>query len=401
MDHPNLRFPDSTAPRPERPLAGLRVIDFTSMIAGPYCTRWLADLGASVIKVEAPGGDVMRGRPPLREQHSAFFGHMNGGKRCIALDLKKPQAVAIAQRLVDDADVMIEAFRPGVIARLGLGAAAMRARNPRLVYCSISGYGQSTGVAQRPAYAPVVHATSGYDWVLSGGAGQTPRSSTVPLADILTGMFATQAIQAALLHRQASGQGTVIDVNLMDSVMNVLPFEFQAAQFGWGQPRPTYWPLRCADGHVLVTPINTRNYQNLCVAMGHPEWIDDPLLAADAARFANWDEYMRRIEAWTSTRDGDECERILADQGVPCARYRSIEEAMRDPQFAERDSFAEVRDAVGPFQVTRLPYALGGQRPATGASVAAVGAHTREVLDELGCTAAEIDALLASKAALA
>ena len=353
MDHPIDR-PNSAgasgptaAPAPSapsalaahRPLAGLKVIDFTSMIAGPYCTRWLADLGAAVIKVEAPSGDVMRGPPPMRDEHSAFFGHMNGGKRCIALDLKKPQAVEIAQRLVREADVMIEAFRPGVIARL------------------------------------------------------------VPLADILTGMFATQAIQAALLHRQASGKGTVIDVNLMDSVMNVLPYEFQAAQWGWGQPRPTYWPLRCADGHVLVTPINTRNYQNLCRAMGHPEWIDDPLLAADAARFANWDEYMRRIESWTSTRSGDECERILADQGVPCARYRSIGEAMQDPQFAERNSFAEVRDAAGPFQVTRLPHALGGSRPDTGGYVPAIGEHTHAVLAEMGYSGAEIDALHAAGAA--
>jgi CoA:oxalate CoA-transferase len=380
-------------------LEGLLVVDFSAMIAGPYCTRWLADLGAEVIKIEPPEGDHMRQRPPLRDGHSAYFGHLNSGKRCIALDLKRPAAVEIARTLVTDADIVVEAFRPGVMARLGLGAAELRARNPRLIYCSISGFGQDTALSHRPAYAPIVHAASGFDYALGEDAEGRPANSNVPMADILTAMFASMSIQTALLERGRTGLGTVIDVNLMDSVMNVLPYEFQAAQAGEPQPRPSYKPLRARDGHVLVTPINARNFIKLCAALGHPEWAQDPLLATDAARFRNWAEYMRRIESWTMERTAAECETVLSAQGVPCTRYLRVEEAMREPQFAQRDSFAPVADGPYEYLTTRLPFSFDGNRPKPGARVAALGGDTAQVLQErLQMSGADIDALTQARA---
>lgn len=384
---------------PAPALEGLRVIDFSAMIAGPYCTRWLADLGAEVIKVEPPEGDHMRQRPPLHDGRSAYFGHLNSGKRCIALDLKKTAALEIARTLAAEADIVVEAFRPGVMARLGLGAEEMRPRNPRLIYCSISGFGQDTALSHRPAYAPIIHAASGFDYALGEDAEGRPARSDVPMADILTAMFAAMSIQTALLARGRTGLGTVIDVNLMDSVMNVLPYEFQAAQAGASQPRPSYKPLRARDGHVLVTPINARNFVKLCGALGHPEWAEDPLLATDAARFRNWAEYMRRIESWTIERTAAECETVLSAQGVPCTRYLRVEEAMGEPQFAQRGSFAPVVDGPHEYLTTRLPFGFDGMRPQPGARVAALGADTADVLRErLQLSDADIDALVHAQA---
>jgi len=386
---------------PARALADVRVVDFSTMIAGPYCTRWLSDLGADVIKIEPPEGDHMRHRPPLREGHSTFFGHLNAGKRFASLDLKIADAREIAESLIARADVVVEAFRPGVMKRLGLGAAELRAKYPRLIYCSISGFGQSSGWAERPAYGPVVHAASGFDLALGSDPSGRPRSATMPLADMLTAMFATMSIQTALLHRRATGQGTEIDVNLMDSVLNVMPYEFQSAQQPIRQPRPVYRPMQARDGWVLVTPINQRNFLNLCDALGHPEWREEPELATESARFAHWDAFMDRIEAWTRLHDADECERILAAGGVPCARYRDLREVLTDPQFSERDSFGAVHDPAGEFLATRLPFAFDSFRPPTGETVAALGADTAGVLrHELGLDRERLDRLVRQGAAI-
>lgn len=389
------------ASSPARALTGIRVVDFSAMIAGPYCTRWLSDLGADVIKVEPPEGDHMRHRPPLRDGSSTFFGHLNAGKRCMALNLKQAAGLDLARRLVAEADVVVEAFRPGVMAGLGLGAAELRAKHPRLVYCSISGFGQASDWSHRPAYAPVVHAASGFDLALGSDANGRPMSASIPLADMLTAMFAAMSIQTALLHRQATGEGTVIDVNLMDSVLNVMPYEFQNAQQPKQQDRPVYRPMQARDGWVLVTPINQRNFLNLCDALGHPEWRDEPELANEGVRFAHWGMLMARIEDWTRQRDADECERILTAHGVPCAKYRSLREVQQDPQFTQRDSFATVQDAAGSFLTTRLPFAFGNIRPPTGQTAAAFGADTDEILrTELGLDDTQVHQLMSSGAAI-
>lgn len=381
-------------------LQGLRIVDFSAMVAGPYCTRWLADLGAEVIKIEPPEGDHMRQRAPLRDGRSAYFGHLNSGKRCIALNLKQPEGVEVARSLAAEADIVVQAFRPGVMARLGLGAAELRSRNARLIYCSISGFGQNTELSGRPAYAPIVHAASGLDYALGEDAEGRPVGSEVPIADILTAMFATISIQTALLQRERTGLGTTIDVNLMDSVVNVMPYELQAAQAGPSQARPRYRPLKTRDGYVLVTPINSRNFLKLCDALGHTEWAEDPLLSSDGARFRNWSEYMRRIESWTMERTAAECEALLSAHGVPCSRYARIGDAMHEAQFAQRKSFSAIADGPFEYLTTSLPFDFDGQRPTPGRRVAALGGDTVEVLRErLKLTDSDIDVLIQAKAA--
>jgi len=215
------------------PLQGIRVLDFTAMLAGPHCARLMADLGAEVIKIEGPEGDLIRARPPLRQGSSTYFGALNCGKKSVAIDLKADAAKTIIYELARKSDVVVENFRPGVMARLGFDHATLAKHNPRLVYCSISGYGQQGSGATRAAYAPIVHAASGYDAAnLTYQAEQdTPASTGIFIADILAGAYAFGAIQAALVHRERTGQGQAIDVSLMDSMLNLMVFECQEAQF--------------------------------------------------------------------------------------------------------------------------------------------------------------------------
>src|SRR6201998_4297601 len=283
------------------PLEGIRVLDFSIMLAGPYCARLLADVGADVIKIEPPEGDDMRLRTPLRDGNSAYFGQLNAGKRSLALDLKSAEAIKLVHRLVAETDILVENFRPGVMDRLGLGYEALRAINPRLIYCSISGYGQSGPAAERAAYAMIVHAESGFDRFLMRYAGgrERPAAGAVFVADVLGGIFGYSAIQTALVHRARTGVGQRIDVALMDCMLNLLVYELQEAQFPIGTPRGAYGPVRARDGDILIAPITPRNFAALCEVTGQRELKAQPRLNTVPARGANWTAMMQVIEQWT------------------------------------------------------------------------------------------------------
>src|SRR6202051_4949407 len=283
------------------PLEGIRVLDFSIMLAGPYCARLLADVGADVIKIEPPEGDDMRLRTPLREGHSAYFGQLNAGKRSLALDLKSAEAIKLVHRLVEEADILVENFRPGVMDRLGLGYKALSEINPRLIYCSISGYGQSGPAAERAAYAMIVHAESGFDRSLVRYAGDRdrPAAGAIFVADVLGGIFGYSAIQTALVQRTRTGEGQRIDVALMDCMLNLLVYELQEAQFPVRSSRPTYGPVRVKDGDILIAPITPRNFAALCEVTGQRELATDPRFASVPARGANWKAMMGVIEQWT------------------------------------------------------------------------------------------------------
>lgn len=267
------------------PLRGVRVLDFSAMMAGPYCTRILADLGAEVIKIEEPAGDNLRTRLPMRDGCSAYFGHLNSGKRSVVLNLKLPEAIEIARRLIASADVVVEAFRPGVMNRLGLDYVALSADHPKLIYCSISGYGQAGPGALRPAYAPIVHAASGYELAnMVYQDADRPGNSGVFFADVMCGIHAASAIQSALFHREREGRGQFVDVSLMDTMFNSLIYEFQEAQFQVEKPRLIYGALRAVDGFVLITPITQRNFDAMADGMGHSEWKTDVRFATPRGR---------------------------------------------------------------------------------------------------------------------
>ena len=383
------------------PLDGIRVLDFSIMLAGPYCARLLADVGADVIKIEPPEGDDMRLRTPVRDGHSAYFGQLNAGKRSLALDLKSADAIKLVHRLVAETDILVENFRPGVMDRLGLGYEALLKINPRLIYCSISGYGQTGPDSERAAYAMIVHAESGFDRSLMRYAGDRERPATgaIFVADVLGGIFGFSAIQTALVQRGRTGQGQRIDVALMDCMLNLLVYEMQEAQFPIHASRPTYGPVRTRDGDILIAPVTVRNFAALCEVTGQAELRTDPRFATVPARGANWTAMMQVIEQWTQRHTVRECIVALEKAGVPCAEYRDPGAALTDPHLLQRGAFATIADKAGEFKGVNAPWKMSGADTAMKREIPGVGAHRDEVLSKtLGLSAEAINGLAAAGA---
>ncbi len=378
------------------PLEGIRVLDFTTFMAGPYCTRLMADLGAEVLKIEAPEGDHVRNRPPLRDGHSTYFAQLNCGKKSLCIDLRKDGAREAMLDLARTCDVLVESFRPGVMRRLGLSYEAIREINPKLIYCSISGFGQTGPLAGRSAYAPIVHAFSGFDLAnLSYQDGlKRPLNNGLFTADVLAGSLAFGAIQAALVGRGRTGKGDWIDVSLLDAMLGLQVYESQEAQFGSARRRPLYQPLISTDGFVIAAPITQPNFEALARAVGRPEWLRDKRFSTVSAREQNWALLMSELEIWTRDRTSLECEDLLNSAGVPCARYLTTGEAMRTPQIVERETFATISDEAGSFQVANTPFKFKYANVRVRPNVAELGADGRRILGEdLGYSKEKVDKL--------
>jgi crotonobetainyl-CoA:carnitine CoA-transferase CaiB-like acyl-CoA transferase len=374
-------------------LAGLRVLDFSTTIAGPHCARMLADLGAEVIKIEAADGDTMRTRPPVRNGCSTAFGQLNVGKKSVVLDLKSAQGKDVVRRLAAQADIVVENFRPGVMRRLGLDYDSLAALNAGLIYCSISGYGQSGPSAELPAYAPVIHAASGYDMAhLAYQPGrERPDYCGIYHADVLTGVYAFGAVTSALYQRSQTGRGQHIDVSMLESMLSLTLNEVQWSQFPVKQTsRPMFGPIETRDGYVMVAIASEKTFQGLMKVIGHPEWITDPRFAAYADRRSNWSELMDGVEAWSRAVNTEQCLAALNREGVPSSAYRSVAQALADPQLAHRDALAEVEDGAGTFKMMNLPFRMSGARVAAGKRIAALGEHTSAVLAEAGLSSGDI-----------
>ena len=374
---------------------GLRVLDFSTTIAGPHCTRMLADMGAEIIKIEPAEGETMRTRPPLRGSCSSVFGQLNAGKKSLVLDLKSPDAVDAIRRLVAGTDIVVENFRPGVMRRLKLDYGVLRELNPKLIYCSISGYGQTGPSAELPAYAPVIHAASGYDMAhLSYQPGRNrPDYCGIYHADVLTGVYAFGAIAAALYQRRESQKGQHIDVSMLESMLSLTLNEVQWSQFDVAPPsRPMFGPVGTADGYVMVAIASEKTFQGLVRSAGHPEWISDPRFAKYADRRDHWKDLMEGIETWSRAVSTEKCLAELNAHGVPSSAYRTVAEALSDPQIAHRGALAEVQDDGGTFKVMNLPFRMSGTDVSAGKRAATLGEHTVAVLRESGLSEHEIAA---------
>jgi crotonobetainyl-CoA:carnitine CoA-transferase CaiB-like acyl-CoA transferase len=372
---------------------GLRVLDFSTTIAGPHCTRMLADMGAEVIKIEPADGETMRNRPPLRNNFSSVFGQLNVGKKSLVLDLKSPQAIEVIRRLVTSADILVENFRPGVMRRLNLDYGSLAQLNPGLIYCSISGYGQTGPSAELAAYAPVIHAASGYDMAhLSYQPGRSrPDYCGIYHADVITGVYAFGAISAALYQRRSSQQGQHIDVSMLESMLSLTLNEVQSSQFAVTLPsRPMFGPVETSDGFVMVAIASEKTFQNLVTAAGHPEWIGDPRFAKYADRRNNWKDLMDGVESWSRRLTTEQCLAALGRGGVPSSAYRTVAQALSDPQLAHRGALAEVEDGGGTFKVMNLPFRMSQANVAAGRRAATLGEHTVAFLRETGHSEDEI-----------
>jgi crotonobetainyl-CoA:carnitine CoA-transferase CaiB-like acyl-CoA transferase len=329
----------------------------------------------------------MRTRPPVRGSCSSTFGQLNAGKKSMVLDLKSPDAVEAIRRLVATADILVENFRPGVMRRLKLDYGSLQELNPKLIYCSISGYGQTGPSAELPAYAPVIHAASGYDMAhLSYQPGrERPDYCGIYHADVLTGVYAFGAISAALYQRHESRKGQHIDVSMLESMLSLTLNEVQWSQFEVAPPsRPMFGPVETADGYVMVAIASEKTFQGLVTAAGHPEWIVDPRFARYGERRSNWKELMEGIETWSRTLNTESCLAAMNAVGVPCSAYRTVAQALNDPQIAHRGALVEVEDDSGSFKVLNMPFRMSGTNVTAGKRAATLGEHTVALLRESG-----------------
>jgi crotonobetainyl-CoA:carnitine CoA-transferase CaiB-like acyl-CoA transferase len=338
---------------------------------------------------------------------SRYFGQLNAGKRSAVLDLTREEGREAARSLVARADVLVENFRPGVMTRLGLNPAACRAANPALVYCSISGYGHTgRGDAQRPAVAPVVHAESGYDLAVLSYQRSTaePPATGVFVADVLAGALAVGGILAALRRRDLTGEGAHVDVALTDAMLSLLVEEIQTAQSGTPKA-PPYRPVQTRDGFLMVGAFSARHVLALGELIGRPEIEADARFAGPQLR-AHLDDLHELVEQWTTTRSSAEAEHAIRAAGVPCSRYRTVEDQLGDETLRARGALRSARDAAGSFTIVASPirfasdHGLEFPSPDT-LEVHDLGLHTRDVLARLaGYGRSRIDDLIARGAAV-
>lgn len=385
-------------------LHGYTVVDFTRVLAGPYCTRLLGDLGARVIKIERPGeGDEIRHIvhqiDPTRSDQSSYFVRLNVSKKSIAIDLTKPEARAVAMDLVRTADVVVENFSPGVMTRYGLDAASLRAERPELVYCSISGFGQSGPLSSMQAYAHLINAISGMMDLDRCGEPQ-PRVSYLQAADVLAGTHAFGAICAALLRRSRTGQGATLDVSMLECLIAADDITYGSILNGGKverRPRVGMMVHPIGSGYVALQTAGAPHLWSRLVALiGKPELATDPRFATPVARRENWNALLAVYQEWLNRFDSvDEAVAALTAARIPTVPMLSPEEILEHPHLAARAAFPEVEHPRrGSVRVTATPFFVDGAptHPASRAPYR-VGEHTREVLTELGYPQDRIAAL--------
>jgi CoA:oxalate CoA-transferase len=370
----------------KRVLQGVKVLDLTCVISGPYCTRMMADLGADVLKIEPPGGELLRFAPPHRNGASKLFGQLNAGKRCITLDLKSPEAIDAVMQLVAKSDVVIENFSPGVMLRLGLDYPKLRTVNESLIMCSISGFGQTGPDAHLPAFAPIVQAWSGYDAVtLHYQPGiEKPLNMGLPVADNVASLQAFGAINAALYYREKTGVGQYIDIAMFDALLGTMQKDFQVIL----EPNTfdrIYGPLETSDGFILMMLVSPRHFESLADLIGQPELKGDPRFSTTVERLANYSELTAIAGSWVKPRTTDDVLEALKANHIPVGRYRELSETLEDPQLLHRNMIAETHDAGGPLCVPNSPFLFSETQAAVQPWVATVGEHNEEIFrDELG-----------------
>ncbi|MGY1717421.1 CaiB/BaiF CoA transferase family protein [Blastococcus sp. SYSU DS0552] len=355
------------------PLAGLLVADFSRILAGPYSTMLLADLGAEVVKVEGPHGDDTRTwQPPVRDGVSTYYMGANRNKRSVALDLKDPADAEAARELARRADVLVENFKPGGLARFGLDYDTVSATNPGVLYASISGFGSAPEGASLPGYDLIVQAISGF-MSLTGDPDGSPYRAGVALFDVMAGLHATIGVLSALNHRHATGEGQHIEVNLLSSALSGLVNQTSAyvagnvVPFRMGNSHPSlfpYEPLPCADGDLIITAGNNGQFRRLVEVLGVPELADDPRFSRNEDRTANRDELRPLLVERLRTRSKQEWFRDIIGAGVPCGPINTIDQGVAFAQEVGLDPVVRVGEGAAAVPSVRNPITFSATPPA-------------------------------------
>ncbi len=378
------------------------MLDLTQVMAGPFCSMLLCDMGADVIKIEPPAGDSTRRMPGAVGTDSPSFNAVNRGKRGIVVDLKQPAGREAVQRLAAGSDVLVENYRPGVLDKFGLGYAALSQSCPRLVYASISGYGQTGPSAGKGGFDLVAQGVSGLMSV-TGEAGRPPVKAGIPVTDLGAALFALAGILSALLARARTGRGQLVDTSLVDAGVALSVWEATQYFSGRGVPErlgsahrmnAPYQAIRCADGYMTIGAANDRTFRRLCVALGHPEWAADPEYRDDTHRIRNREALASRIEAVMETRPRAHWTELLESHGVPCGPINDYAEVMADPHVRARGLVVETdHPTLGPIQTLGTPIKLSETPLSPGRPAPRLGQHTDEILGDAGFAAGEIAAL--------
>ncbi|MYZ46362.1 CaiB/BaiF CoA transferase family protein [Propylenella binzhouense] len=385
-----------------RPLEGVTVLDLTQFLSGPYCTQILGDLGAEIIKLESPEGDLARHIPPyFREGSSLYFHAINRNKSSIVVNLKSERGLAIARDLIATCDIVVENFRPGVLDRLGLSAAELCREHPRLIWASISGFGQDGPYRNKPAYDMIVQALSG-GMSLTGEPGGTAVRSGIPIGDLSAGMYAAIAALSAMVRRGITGRGAICDISMLDVQAAMLCY--QAAYFlhsgvvpgrqGTAHDSiPTYRGFTCAEGTELVITANTeRMWRGLCRVLGLDHLADDPRFVTNRERHQNRAALAELLEAAMRRRRADEWVPLLEAEGIPVGVVNTLDKVMADPQLRHRAMIEEMpARAGGPLRVMANPVKFVGEPATASIPPPVLGSATAAVLARhLGLAPAEI-----------
>ncbi|HJU28648.1 MAG TPA: CoA transferase [Candidatus Binataceae bacterium] len=383
-------------------LDGYKVLDFTQFVAGPTCTLMMAEMGAEVIKVEfAPRGDPTRAFPIMRDGRSGYFVQHNRGKQSLCVDLKRPEAAELIRELIRKVDVLVQNYAPGVIGRMGFDYESVSALNPRIVMCSISGFGQTGPLAHLTGYDGCGQAVSGFT-SMCGEPGEAPYLPMVALGDVSTGAHAMGAVACALLYRERTGKGQHLDISLLDTYFHYHEAAVQMASLSGGEIEPTrsgrhaYYVapagiFKGRDGHLIIAAVD-HQWTALCNAMGRPELAHDPRFDTNAARVANLKEMTVAIEDWLASVSDNDAMELLDRNRVPFAPILSVREAMNHPHLRERGTVRKVRDRVlGEFDLPGFALRFSEFKNALTLDAPFLGEHNERVLTSyLGYTGARV-----------
>ena len=388
------------------PLTGIKVLDLTRVVSGPFCTMMLADFGADVIKIEAPGGDVSRVTGIVGKGENPYFVNLNRNKRTMTINMKTDEGKRIVRSMAERVDVVVENFRPGVMERLGLGYEELRKTNPGLVYAAVTGFGKTGPYKDRPAFDFIAQAMSGF-MSLNGSQDMDPLRVGIPISDTIAGLYAAFGILAALRERDMTGKGQEVQSAMVDGLISMFTFA-SGAFFSTGELPPRngndhmvvspYGLFKASDGPLAIAPSTEKTWVSLCGCIGRDDLLEDPRFDSADKRRDNRAEINKIVGDVIATKTRDEWIDILNGAGIPCGPVNNLRQTFSDPQVLHQEMVIEIPQPSGPVKVPGFPVKMSETPAAVRRPSPMVGEHTVEVLRELGFEAAEIDQFITNGA---